>query len=248
MRRLLRAAAHRAILPLVLLTAMSSVASAQSQADGWNVGLYPVFIWVPTGIDIDVKLPADGGGDLGSIVDSRFDGAYLGGFYASKNWFRADVDIVWAAIGGDRVDTPAFSVDADLVYFHGTGGVQVAPGFYATAGVRRLALKYDITVAGFPEFEREPGFWDPVIGVGYHLEGEGRPIEFHATFEAGGFGVGADQDYGAMGRVDWKPFPHFGVTAGYAFLYFKATDTQLDREFEVKQSVHGPVFGVGFYF
>ena len=248
MRQLLRETVRRAILLLALLMAGSGVAGAQSQAAGWNIGAYPVFVWIPTGIDIEVRLPPDEGGDVGSIVESRFDGAYLAGFSASKDWFRADLGFAWAAIGGDRVDTPAFSVDADLVYFHGTGGVQVAPGFYATAGLRRLALKYDITVTGFPTFEREPGFWDPVVGVGYHLEGEGRPIEVHATFEVGGFGAGADVEYGATGRVDWKPFPHFGVTAGYSFLYFKATDTVLDREFEVKQSVHGPVFGIGLYF
>jgi hypothetical protein len=239
---------RRAVFTLTLLIAIPGVGNAQPLTGGWNVGIYPVFAWIPTGIDIDLALPPDGGGDVGSIVESRFDGAYLGGFYASKNWFRTDMDIVWAAIGGDRLDTPVFSVDADLVYLHATGGIRLAPGFYATAGVRRLALKYDVAVTGFPTVEREPGFWDPVIGVGYHYEGEGRPIEFHATFEGGGFGVGTDQEYGAMGRLDWKPIRHFGVTAGYAFLHFKATDTRLNRAIEVKQTVHGPVFGVGLYF
>ena len=42
-----------------------------------------------------------------------------------------------------------------------------------------------------------------------------------------------------MGRLDWKPFEHFGVTAGYNFLRLKLTDTVLDREFKVRQSVHG---------
>ena len=68
----------------------SSAAQGASSDDGWNVAIYPVLLWVPSGIDIDVELPPDGGGDAGEIVDGRFDGAYLGGFYASKGWFRVD--------------------------------------------------------------------------------------------------------------------------------------------------------------
>ena len=252
MRRVLRETGCRAFLSLALLSATSGAVSAQQPPQpptpGWNVGIYPVFLWVPTGFDIDLELPPDDGGDLGAIAESRFDGAYFGGFYASKDWFRTDVDMVWAAVGGDRVDTPQFSVDLDLIYFHATGGVRLAPSLYATGGVRRVALKYDIRLADFPNFERKPGIWDPVIGVGYHHEGEGRPIEIHATFEGGGFGVGADQDYSVMARVDWKPIRHFGLSAGYHFLYLKISDTVRGREFKVSQSVHGPVVGIGLYF
>lgn len=235
------------MLAVALLMATVNGAGAQTPS-GWNVGIYPVFIWFATGIDIDVELPPDDGGDLGSIGESRFDGAYFGGFYASNGRFRTDMDVVWAAIGGDRLDSPVFSVDLDLIYFHATGGVRLAPNVYVRAGVRRVALKYDIQVANFPNFERKPGIWDPIIGIGYHYEGEGKPIEIHATFEGGGFGAGADQEYALMGRLDWKPFRHFGVTAGYSFLHLRFSETLLNREFKVRQSVQGPLVGVGIYF
>jgi hypothetical protein len=103
-------------------------------------------------------------------------------------------------------------------------------------------------VSDFPNFERKPGIWDPVIGAGFHYEGESRPLEVHATFEAGGFGLGADQEYGVMVRLDWKPFRHFGLTAGYNFPHLRLTDTLRDREFKVRQSVHGPVLGIGLCF
>ena len=244
----LREAVRCVILLLAALIGSCGVVQAQTPATGWKVGIYPVFVWIPTGVDIDLELPPDEGGDLGSIVESRFDGAYFGGFYASKRWFRTDMEGAWASFGGDRADRPAFSVDAHLIYFHGTSGIRFAPGFYATAGVRRVALKYDIRLADFPNFEREPGLWDPVVGVGYHYEGADRPLEFHATLETGGFGVGADQEYAAMGRLDWKPVQHFGVTAGYTFLHLRFTDTRLAREFKVRQSVHGPVLGIALYF
>lgn len=244
------ASSWRALAALALLVVTAGGAGAQSASSesDWNVGLYPVFVWIPLGIDIDVGLPPDEGGDAGSIVDSRFDGAYFGGLYASRGWFRTEVDGVWAAIGGDRVDRPELSVDADLIYFHANAGVRIVPGLFGTAGVRRLALKYNIRLADFPEFERTPGFWDPVVGVSYHYEGEGRPLELHAAFEGGGFGVGSDVEYGLTARVDWKPLSHFGLTAGYNFLYFKVTDTLLTRELRVEQTVHGPLIGIGIYF
>src|SRR4029453_3457889 len=72
-------------------TARHMQGSSSSNGD-WNVGIYPVFVWIPSGIDIYFELPPDSGGNAGSIVDGRFDGAYLGGFYASKSWFRVDAD------------------------------------------------------------------------------------------------------------------------------------------------------------
>ena len=107
-------------------------------------------------------------------------------------------------------------------------------------------MKYNIDADAFGSFERKPGVWDPLIGLGWHTQG--RTFEWHAIFEGGGFGVGADVDVATSARADWKPIPHFGITGGYQFLYFKISDTALGRPFTVKQTLHGPIVGVGFYF
>ena len=99
-------------------------------------------------------------------------------------------------------------MDADVIYYHATGGVRLVKDLYAVAGVRRFALKYDIRVSDFAEFERKPGLWDPVVGVAWHTEGD-RWLEVHAAFEAGGFGVGAESELSAMFRVDFKPVQAF---------------------------------------
>ena len=70
----------------------------------------------------------------------------------------------------------------------------------------------------------------------------------HATFEGGGFGVGADVEDAGSFRLDWKPVSHFGVIGGYHYLYFKVTDDRARQIFTVKQTLHGPVVGVGLYF
>ena len=232
-----------------LCLAITGRAAGAQTTDDWRVAIYPVLGWVPLGIGIDVEVPPGGdvpNGGAGEIIDGRFDGAFFGGISASKGRFRIDADGVWAAVGGDRIEVPRFTVDADLVYWHGMVGVMVAQDWYLAGGVRRMALKYDITFGNLPTFERDPGVWDPLIGIGWHRNGD--RVDWHVTFEGGGFGVGADVDLSTTVRFDWRPFSHFGLTAGYNFLYFKVTDAVRERPFTVKQTLHGPLLGIGLYF
>ena len=139
-----------------------------------------------------------------------------------------------------------FTVDADVIYLHASGGRRIVKDLYATAGVRRLAVKYNIDADALGIFERKPGVWDPLVGLGWHTAEAA--FEWHSHFEGGGFGVGADLDVATSLRADWKPIRHFGFTGGYQFLYFKISDNALGREFTVKQTLHGPMVGVGLYF
>jgi hypothetical protein len=229
--------------------AAAEPASSQSKED-WRITVYPVLAWVPTSIDIDVDVPPSSeGGDDGvsaEIIDSRFDGAFLGGFSVAKAAWRLDAAGLWAAVGGDRVERPVLSVDVDLIYLHVSGGRKLFKDLYATAGVRRLALKYDINVDSVGNFERKPGVWDPLIGVGWHTEGQ--TFDLHATFEGGGFGVGTEVELAGSVRVDWRPIRHFGFTGGYQLLYFRVEDSLLNRVFKAKHTLHGPMVGVGLYF
>ena len=162
-----------------------------------------------------------------------------------------DADGIWAALTGERPERPTVQADIDFIYGHVSGGRKVVKNLYVTAGVRRLALKYDIQVESRPNFTNKPGLWDPLIGVGWHYEG--KKTELHAVFEGGGFGVGADTDISGGVRFDWKPIPHFGVTLGYAGIHLKLTETVLSntaltRTFTAEQTLHGPIAGIGFYF
>jgi hypothetical protein len=237
----------------LLLTAAAAVAQPAAPTvpdadEGWRITIYPVLAWIPSGIDIDITLPpsdADGG-VIGQIIDSRFDGAFLGGFSAAKGAWRVDADGLWAAVGGDRLELPVFSVDADGIYLHASGGRRLIKDLYLTAGVRRLAVKYVIDVNALGVLERKPGVWDPLVGLGWHTQK--RHFEVHAILEGGGFGVGSEVEVAASFRLDWKPIPHFGFTGGYQFLYFDVDKTLLGRPFRVKQTLQGPIVGVGFSF
>jgi len=244
----------RIVLIAVCLAVVSDVAEAQtsaagSNADGeWHVTAYPVLAWLPLDIGIDVNVPPAGGdgGGSGQILHSRFDGAFFAGAAASRGAWRIDGYALWAGFGGDRPDRPFLQVDLDVIYGSAKVGRRIATDLYVTGGVRRVAIDYDIALADLPRLSRKPGVWGPIVGIGWHRV---RPkLEWHAAFEGGGFGAGADVDLGASVSVDWKPIPHFGLTAGYNGLYLKITDSVASRELTTKLTAHGPTVGFGFYF
>ena len=127
-------------------------------------------------------------------------------------------------------NVPVLRVDVDAIYAHASGGYLIANDFYATVGVRRMALKYDIDLAG-RQFERKPGLWDPLIGVGWHHY-VGDKLELHATFEGGGFGVGSDVDLSS----GYPP----GLEADHAFRHRRRLWPALlqDREHGGRSHVH----------
>jgi len=246
--------AIRIVVFAVCLAVVSQMATAQTVAQGssggpdWHVAVYPVLVWVPVDIGIDVNIPptnTDGGGS-GQILDSQFDGAFFAGATASNGIWRVDGYGLWAGFGGTRPERPALDIDLNLIYGTGKVGRRIAPDLFVTGGVRRLALDYTVTLGTVPPLSRKPGIWDPIVGIGWHRV---RPkIEWHASFDGGGFGVGADVDLGASLSVDWKPFPHFGFTAGYNLLYLKIADTVANRDLTMKLNANGPTVGFGLYF
>jgi hypothetical protein len=246
----------RALLLTVSLALSVTSASAQAPPsdDEWKVTLYPIFGWIPIfGADVNVpSLPSPGGGGGGgessteASTDSKLNAALMFGFSVTYGPWRTDVDGMWAALTGDRPSPPRLKVDLDFIYGHVSGGRKLVKDLYATVGVRRLAMKYDIQLGDLPTFSRKPGLWDPLVGVGWHHQG--RKVELHASLEGGGFGVGADEDIFAGIRVDLKPVSHIGITLGYAAIHVKLTDTVLTKTFTASQTLHGPIVGIGVYF
>ena len=228
-------------------------ATALQSSDDMQISVYPILLWVPS-FSTTTNVPPfpdspggpDGPGESGS-TEASFDGAALAGFSMAKARWRIDADGIWAAMTSMR-ERPLLEVDLDIIYGHVSGGVKVYKDLYVTAGVRRLALDYEITVADRPQhFERKPGLWDPLVGVAWHGD-LGSMWTLHVVTEGGGFGAGAEVDlYGSV-RADMKLFEHFGLTFGYNALYLKLSDTVRERTLEVKQTMHGPVIGLGLYF
>ena len=239
-------------LALAILLVSAAGRRPDQHDDDWKISIYPVFAWMPISIGIDVNVPpVSGGGGTGpefggKIVDGRFDGAFFGGMSAAKGTWRIDADGLWAGVGGDRLERPILRVDVDAIYGHGSIGRRIYSDLYATVGVRRMALKYEIELAG-REFERKPGLWDPLIGIGWHHE---PATNWTCTRRSKAAASASAPTWTSPRRfrLDWKPTTHFGITAGYSLLYFKLSHTVGDRTFTAKQTMHGPAVGIGLYF
>ena len=244
----------RIVLLAVCMTAVSHVTEAQTPAAGanagaeWDVTVYPVLAWIPLDIAIDVDVPPIGGsgGGAGAIANSQLDGAFFAGVVATNGVWRIDGYGLWASFGGDRPEQPFLEVDLDLIYGSAKVGRRIAPDLFLSGGVRRVAIDYDITLGNLPRLSNKPGVWDPIVGIGWHRV---RPkVEWHAAFDGGGFGAGADVDLSASLSVDWKVFPHFSLTGGYNLQYLKVTDSVANRELTIELTAHGPTIGFGLYF
>ncbi len=246
----LRTAIFAAFLLSLSGGAFAQNAGAQPEADGrWRTNVYPVLVWLPIDIDTSINVPpisGSGGGTTGDILESRFDGAYFGGLTVSNGVWRVDADGMWLGFGGDRPDHPFLKVDYDIIYATARVGRRIAPDLFVTGGVRRVALDYQVDIADLPRLSRKPGVWDPLIGIGWHRVGP--TVEWHTSFDVGGFGAGSEVDLGAGVRADWKPLKHFGFTGGYNLLYLKLSDDVLSRTVTIKATLHGPSVGIGLYF
>jgi hypothetical protein len=222
-------------------------------AGDMKIAVYPILLWVPT-FSATTNVPpfpdTPDGPDLPGVsgsTEAALDGAALAGFSMEKANWRIDADGIWAALATTR-DLPLLNVDLDVVYGHVSGGVRLYKDLYLTGGVRRLSLKYDIQLQDRPQhFVRKPGIWDPLVGLGWH-GALGSRWTLHLVGEGGGFGAGADVDLSGGVRADVRVAGPVGLTVGYTVLYLKLSDTVLQRTFEIKQTLQGPVVGLGLYF
>ena len=227
-----------------------ALAQPATSSSDMKVSVYPILLWVPafTATTVVPAFPdAPDGPDLpggsGSTAAS-FDGASLAGFSIEKARWRIDADGIWAALVTKR-DRPLLNVDLDILYGHVSGGVKIYKDLYVTGGVRRVALKYDIKLADRPQhFERKPGIWDPLVGLGWHGP-LGSRWTLHVIGEGGGFGVGADVDLAGSVRADLKFAKHVGLTFGYSLLYLKLSDTVLAANVRGEADAPRPGAGAG---
>jgi hypothetical protein len=131
-------------------------------------------------------------------------------------------------------------------------GHTLGKGFSLEGGVRRIAFNTSATVGERAEVNREPGVWDPLVGMTWRYQASKR-WALRAHMDGGGFGVGTDVSIGAAFRADVRFAKHFGMTMGFAGMHFQIADSILDntpykKTLTIRQTLYGPVLGFGIYF
>ena len=64
--------------------------------------------------------------------------------------------------------------------------------------------------------------------------------------DIGGFGVGSDFTWQALGVIDYWPWENVGLSVGYRGLEYRFDDDTGTKKFDVDLLLHGPIFGLSF--
>jgi hypothetical protein len=173
---------------------------ATPDPDKLKVVIYPIMAWAPIlGANVRIpNTPSTPGGGSGSTGVS-LNGAALFGFTIQQGKWYGDANAMWAGMSTSRT-SPHLNIDINGIFAGGQIGYKVYRDFYFTGGFRRLAFKYDVTLGTFPQFERKPGVWDPLVGVLWNRR-LARKWTAKINVQGGGFGVGADVDFSAVGTA-----------------------------------------------
>ena len=254
-----------AILAAAALLALAGTAAAQDKDKPVEVIVYPIQIEAPIfGASIDLpSIPGGGGGSGGGesgeqsgSTDVSLNTLYMMGVSArGARWF-VDARGQWANLSANRA-TPRVTLDTDARFFTVRGGVTLAGGFSAQAGLRRLwgQLDASLTLPNLSnkvlEGKTDKALYDPMVGVDWR--GRAGAFIFEGNFIGGGFGVGTDSDVSGEFDVNWRFTPHTDIRVGYGFLYYKITSDPItigsfQRTLVSSQTLHGPTIGFGIVF
>jgi hypothetical protein len=86
---------------------------------------------------------------------------------------------------------------------------------------------------------------DPIIGARY-IWTICDQWKLNLRGDIGGFGVGSDFTYNAIGLVEYKPWKHVSFLGGYRVLYQNYKDGSGIDEFKFDVTMHGPVLALNF--
>ncbi|MDT1061353.1 hypothetical protein RM190_05730 [Paracoccus sp. CPCC 101403] len=252
-------------LPFLGLAALwTAPAIAQDSPDGWIVQISP-YLWA-TGLDGDVSPFRSGPTvsiekDFSEVMDSLNLGGFIN-FWARNGRFVLSGDMMFVDTTDSKAGTlPALpglpaglpvSGDVDTTQFMATvqGGYRFhdAPGLTVDglAGLRFWHISNELTVRALGQsrgFKESFSWVDPVIGM-RALARISERWSFQAQADVGGFGMGSDQTWSALGTFNYIITDNGSVSFGY-----KIMDVDYDDDGHVFDArLQGPVIGATWRF
>lgn len=226
---------------MILFLSIPAAAEDSAQKD-WQWRLAPLYLW---GVNISgdqtigratVPLELDFS-DIFSNLEAVFT-ANIEGMY-DKRWGFL-VDISYIDIKGDQGPL-SIKFQNTLV---GVDGL-----YRFMSGEHNLDLLFGLRYTD-QETSIEPtslnisqDWIDPVIG-GRWLWDFADDWALVVRGDVGGFGVGSDFTWHALGLVEWQPFMYVSFVGGYRALYQDYEDGSGSTLFKYKATLHGPLLGV----
>ena len=228
------------------------------ETDNWEFNLAPFYLWA-----MDMSGDATVG-DNTSVVDVSFDAitdnleaafiVHFEGMHQSNFGFLVDINYV--SLGGSQTILPLkkeLNVDMDMTIaeFSALYRMQMDEhAFDLIAGMRYINIDMDIKInslgplSGFgpsPKID----WLDPLVGARwmYNINEEWSVL---ARADIGGFGIGSDTAWQALGMVEWKPYENVSFIAGYRVLDMDYDQGFGPTYFRYNVKSAGPLVGVNF--
>ena len=236
-----------------LVFAGNSFSKEAPAEENWQFNLAPFYLWA---INIDGDLTA---GSISAPVDVPFsdvfdnlEAAFIVHFESVyKGKWGLLVDIDYLDIANDFAPIAGISQNVNLKLT-----VAEVDGFYRiqhdthmfdfVIGLRYIEMDNKLTVIGGPTLMDDSQNWlDPLLGGRWiwHFVDNWSLI---VRADIGGFGVGSDFTWQAIGLIDWQPFEHVSFLAGYRVLDMDYENGNEQESFHFDASAHGPIIGLNF--
>ena len=227
----------------VILSMLSAPALAADKSDsGWQWRLAPLYLWAVTlngdqtigtnTVPIDINI-TDAFDKLEGVFTANFEGVY-------NNTWGFIVDFTWVDLNGNQ---GPLNVGFEYILAEVDGYYRINRGehnFDILAGLRYTAQETEISPT---PIKIDQDWIDPIIG-GRWWWGFADKWSLVVRGDFGGFGVGSDFTWQALGLVDWQPFKHVSFALGYRALYQDYKDGSGPTLFKYDVTTHGPLLGV----
>jgi hypothetical protein len=240
---------------IVCSAVVFSPASSFSQEEkDWDFAIAPLYLWA-TNINGE-----SGVGDQTAETNIKFGDIYdnlqgvltvrLNALYRKK--FGLVLDYTYLDLGNEKqtdIVNIETSFKAQILNFAGTyrflDGMHMLEG---VAGIRYTGLDLEVELLGTGNGLEENKNWvDPIVGARYtYRMADKWALRFYG--DIGGFGVASDFTWQGLGLIDFQPWKHMAIIAGYRAI---ATDYESGSgrdKFTYDVIVHGPVLGLDIRF
>ena len=235
------------ILGLVVALACSlAYGQASNSTDNWQFSLAPMYLWAVSingdqtvnGVNVDLDIPF-------SEIFDNLNGALTFHFEAvrKQSWgFFTDLNYIVLNPDDGAIDIEYTEIMAELAAFYRLIEEDLTiDGF---GGVRYSSMDVELDLPrGLPDVDQRKDWVDPFVGLRWNWNF----AEKWATRlrgDVGGFGIGSDLTWNAVGLLDYKPWKHVGFFGGYRVLYQDYSTGSGRHRFSFDAYMYGPVLGL----
>jgi len=241
------------VVGILVLSGSAALAEEKARDKNWDFSLAPLYIWMVDmegdigigPVDTGVSVPfSDIFDNLETIFTVHFEGVHR------SNWGFL-LDLSYLDISSSQAVGPLdFKVDLTSVLFEAGGYYRFSREkniFDVLAGIRYTKLEPTVTVTppGGTPIDRTEDWTDPIVGLRYmYMFNEKWMLALRG--DIGGFGVGSDFTWNAIGFIQWQPWKYAGILAGYRALDQDYEDGSGPDRFKYDMRLHGPVLAINF--